>query len=263
MTPPVRRLLAGVSALAATLLAPSDARADDGPWRALGNMMDASPTLTIVTTSVVLLTDASLTTLDLVDALQARSADRGVYAVQTIVAAPQALGFSLAPFYFDIDRWSPAENLALLLPAQAWSAALTTHGAWSLSRPSFDPVSRLGVSFLVGVDTAFSTTALGCAFRDRWVPLEVGIAELSSSAVQLGLAIERGIDDPAHSAEWASLGAWSTVLATHGALSIALGDAHDDGDAPPSSARNADAVRAAPFVTPSPGGLVVGATGIF
>jgi hypothetical protein len=252
-------MLVAFGATAAAVCATSVARADTGPLHALERMLDESPTLTIVTTSVALVADGGVTTLDLMDALRGRSAERGFYAVQTAIAAPQAIGFALAPFYFDIDTWKPAENLLLLLPFQTLSSSLTTHGIWSIARPDFDPAARFGASFLVGLDTAFSTTALGCASREHWAPLEVAIAELSAGALELGLTFERALDDPDHSGEWAALAVWSSLLSTHGALSLALGE-ESEGDG---YARRDPAPGAAPFVTPTAGGLTVGALGVF
>jgi len=243
-----------VAVIAAT---PSIALADDGPIEALGRMMNDSPTLTLVTTGVVVVADAGMTTLDTRDALRGSTTERGYYGLELAVAAPQALGFSLAPFYFRISRWSPVENLLLLLPAQAWSASLATHGAWSLASTSLTPNARLGVSFLVGVDWALSVTALGSASWDEWSPLEVGVVETGVGVAEGVFAFVRAAGDGDHTGQWLVLGSWSTLLLTHGVLSLVEHD--DDG----SSGGPVDARVTGPFASPVEGGAVGGVSGIF
>src|SRR5262245_5829997 len=182
------RAISSVGLAAAALVVSRSAHADNGPITAIGNMLNASPTLTIVTGSVLVLTNASLTTVGIVSAVQRKNSERGIYVTELVTAAPQALGFAIAPFAFDISDWKPEENILLLIPFQAWSAALTTHGAWSLVPRTLAPGARLGVSFLVGMNTAFSATAIGCAASwGQWVPLEVGIAELGLAAGETAL----------------------------------------------------------------------------
>jgi hypothetical protein len=236
------------------------ARADDGPLDALDHMLGDSPTLTIVTSGVVVIADASATTIDAMDAFRGTSSERGFYAMELAIAAPQAAGFSLAPYFFHIDRWSPAENLLLLLPFQAWSTALATHGAWSLASTSLPSNARLGVSFLVGANWALTTTAIGCASWGDPSPLEVAVTEVGVGGSEAIFSFVRAAGDETHTVEWVLLGTWSSLILAHGIVSLVDAPSADT-DERPASARAAP--FAAPYATPVEGGAVAGVSGLF
>jgi hypothetical protein len=261
-TPAGVRAISSVGLAVAALLASAGAHAGDGPIEALGNMLNASPTLTIVSGGVLFLTDASMTTVGIVSAVQRRNSERGIYVTELVTAAPQAIGFAIAPFAFDISQWKPEENLLLLLPFQAWSAALATHGSWSLGPSDLAPGARFGVSFLVGMNTAFSATAIGCgAVWGRWAPLEVGIAEMGLTGVETGVAIERAIHDEKHSIEWGLLAGWSTLLVAHGLLSTtyrALEEGRFDREQRYGALQR---LQLTPWFSPAEGGAMVGIYG--
>ena len=242
----------------ATIAFSSTARADDGPLTALKNMFKASPTITIVATSVVALADGAFGVMSGLAALQDRDLEKGFYVAQTVVAAPQALGFSLAPFFFDIVRWKPEENVLLLLPAQVVSASLATHGLWSSLSTSIEPAPRLGVSAMLGANWAFTANAFGCLFQTRWSPIEIGVVQTLTMTPEFGFAIERMVNDPAHRGEWGALMAWSAIMSAHGVASIADGIISER----PGSRSHA-ALPAMPFIAPASEGLVIGAAGMF
>ncbi len=242
----------------AALAFAKEARADDGPLDALKNMLKASPTITLVSTGVVVLADGSFTVLSGLAAAQGRELDKGVYVAQTVVAAPQALGFSMAPFFFDIVKWKPVENALLLLPAQIWSSTLMTHGLWSSVSSSVEPLPRFGVSAMIGANLAFTADAFGCLFWTRWNPIEIGVPQAILMSAELSLSIERMVNDPDHRGEWAGLMAWSAIMGAHGVASIADGVISNR----PGESSYA-ALPARPFVAPTHAGLVLGASGEF
>jgi hypothetical protein len=250
--------IARVLVVLAALARGKEARADDGPLTALKNMLNASPTITLVSTGVVVLADGTFTVLSGLAAVQDRELEKGVYIGQTTVAAPQALGFSMAPFFFDIVKWKPVENVLLLLPAQVWSSALTTHGLWSSLSTSIEPLPRFAVSAMIGANWAFTANAFGCLYWTRWNPIEIGIPQAVLMSAEFSLSIERMVNDPEHRGEWAGLMAWSAIMGAHGVASIADGvisnrpGSYVEGSLP-----------VVPFVAPTYAGLVLGASGEF
>ncbi|MFO0611742.1 MAG: hypothetical protein U0414_04075 [Polyangiaceae bacterium] len=254
-----RALSVGLVAALVALTSSRDARADDGPLYALGEMFKDSPTLAIVTSSVVVLADASFTTVDGVAATKRQELGVGFSATEAIVATPQALGFALAPFFFDISRWEPGETLGLLIPFQAWSAALATHGFWSLAPNAVEQPGRVGVSFLVGANWALTTTAFGCLSWGKGSPGALAALEIGFSTPEAVLAIERAVDDPDHGAEWGALSAWSLVILAHG-----IGSAFT-AKRSPDYVEGAAAARAAwaPYFTMKDGAFSLGAHGAF
>ena len=235
-----------------------EARADDGPLTALKNMLNASPTITLVSTGVVVLADGTFSVLSGLAAAQGRELEKGVYIGQTVTAAPQAIGFSLAPFFFDIVRWKPVENVLLLLPAQIWSSALATHGMWSSVSVGTEPLPRFGISAMIGANWAFTADAFGCLYWTRWNPIEIGVPQTILMTAELALSIERTVNDADHRGEWGALVAWSAIMGAHGVASIADGiisnrpGSYVEGRLP-----------AMPFVMPANEGLVLGASGRF
>lgn len=260
---PLARVTGSALALASILALAPEARADDGPVDALGNMLRASPTITLVSTGVVVIADGTLTGLTVVDASNGRESPESVLLLESIVAVPQALGFGAAPSFFDITRWKPVENLGLLLPAQAWTGAMYVHGTWSLISQNLEPGPRLGVSYLIGVNYAFSATALGGLFQEKWAPFEVGIAEMGCSGVELAVTIERAVRDAPRRGGWAGLAAWSSVLFAHGLGSILVNNPDSRVSERDEDAATRSAARIAPYLTPIPDGGSVGVTGEF
>lgn len=242
----------------AALAFATEARADDGPLSALKNMLNASPTITLVSTGVVGLADGTFTVLSGLAAVQDRELDKGVYIGQSVVAAPQALGFSMAPFFFDIVKWKPVENVLLLLPAQIWSSSLMTHGLWSSLSTAIEPLPRFGVSAMIGANWAFTADAFGCLYWTRWNPIEIGIPQTILMSAEVSLSIERMVNDPDHRGEWAGLLAWSAIMGAHGVASIADGVISNRPGGYSSSA-----LPAVPFVAPTQAGLLLGASGEF
>lgn len=253
-----------VSALAAT--AAYEARADDGPVYALGRMMDASPTLTIVTSGVVILADAGFTTIDGIAATKRQELGLGLSALEVTLATPQALGFAMAPFFFDISRWDTGETIGLLIPFQAWSAALATHGIWSLAPDAVEQPGRVGASFLVGLNWAFTTTGIGCL--SSWgkpAPMGVAALEIGFMASEAALTIERAVDDPDHAGEWGGLATWSLFMLAHGigsaVISAKKSDSYDYESAAGVGKRRG--WMAMPSFTVKDGAYTLGAVGQF
>lgn len=257
-----RARIVGLLGAAFIGLCPSDARADDGPLYALREMFKDSPTLAIVTTSVVVLADASFTTVIGIAATKNQEVGLGIAATEVAVATPQALGFALAPFFFDINQWETVETIGLLIPFQAWSAALTTHGIWSLAPDPVEQSGRVGVSFLVGANWAFTSTALACLSWGNGAPMGLAALEIGVSAPEAALAIERAVDDPEHAGEWGALAAWSLAILGHGIGSAIVASKNDSSSYPQRAARARFDVPA-PYFTVKNGTFSFGALGQF
>lgn len=245
-------------ALAACVAAPSIARADDGPRTALGNMLDASPTITSVTVGAVLMSDLAFTLIAARDAIRQESSEDAVYGVQLGVGGIQAVGFLAAPFAFDIHRWGAGENVLMLMPAQAMASMLTVHASWSIAPDPIDPASRLGVSALVGFNAAFTSVALGNLVQERWAPLELAIAEMAHSVLTISVSSERIANDADHRGEWGALLGWSALGLAHGVGSFLVEMPGSRVSEAPSPTELADAPPLVPFVQPLPGGAIVG-----
>ncbi|NUP13559.1 MAG: hypothetical protein HOW73_46580 [Polyangiaceae bacterium] len=254
-----RRLACAASLAASFALATSSARADDGPITALKNMFRASPTLTIATSTVVILADIGITAVVSVDAARGLDSDQGLHLVEIGVAAPQALLFAAAPFFFDIDEWKPEENMLLLFPFTAWSGALLTHGIWSLSSTEVEPLTRLGVSGLVGLNWALTTEGVACLSRGKAAPQEIAIAEVVVGAGETALSIERAVSVKDASLEWGLLAGWSAVILGHGIASLVIGTKSE----PEPDYLGENQASFSPWLAPSDGGLTVGAAGAF
>ncbi len=254
------RWVVSASVLGACAGAPNVALADDGPLRALENMGNASPTITAVTVGSVLTANLSFTLIGLRDAIRGQSSEDALYGVQLGMSGLQAVGFLAAPFAFDIDNWGEGETLLMLLPAQAFSAMLTTHAVWSLTSEPIDPASRLGVSALIGVNSAFTSIALGSLADERWAPFEVSIAEIAHSCLSISLSSERIANDSEHGGAWGAVLGWSIFGLAHGVGSFLV-------EMPGSRVSQVDdapalgALEVAPFIKPFAGGLVVGLVG--
>jgi hypothetical protein len=210
---------AGLGLLAATILTPAVAFAGDGPAEAIRNMFGDSPTLTVVSLSVVAGVDLSFLMIATRDAIRGYGSDDAVYATQGALAGLQAAGFLAAPWFFDVDRWSPEENLGLLLPAQILSSTLLVHGTWSLT-DSLEPSTRLLVSALIGGNLAFTTIGLSSLSRERWAPFELAIAEVCHTTLASAISIERIARTNGFEAEWGTLLGWSLFGLGHGVGSI-------------------------------------------
>jgi hypothetical protein len=221
-------------------------------------MLDASPTITSVAVGSVLLADLSFLLIGTRDAIRGQSSEAGLYGVQAGVAGIQTLGFLAAPIAFDISRWQLGEQLLLLLPAQVMASTLLNHGVWSLVEDPADPASRLGVSFLVGGNAAFTSIGIGGLTREKWAPWGLGIAEVAHTVLAASISVERMVNDQEHRPEWAGLFAWSLIGLSHGVGSILVG-------APGSRVSTKDAptitAQISPFVVPTQAGVVIGGTG--
>lgn len=260
---PRRPLPLAAAALVAALAHEEPARADTGPVDAIKQILNDSPTLGVVTGSVVIAADVAETVAAVVLASRGKESDSSLLWTQFATSTPQAFGFALAPFFFDISEWKPAENLALLIPFQAWSAALLTDASWSLAEPGLTPSARLGVSFFIGGDYALTATMIGCLSWGKWSPVEVASVEVGYGVLESAFAIERIATDVDHRPEWGLLTAWAVGIAAHGVGSLVGGKSSShSSDAAVRGERRRD-FAAMPWVTPIRSGAMVGVGGAF
>lgn len=147
----------------------------------------------------------------------------GVMIAQTAVWAPQMAVTNALMIWGQIDREHGALfTLAGLVPA-AFTTGMTTFGAWSLANQSVDVASRFGVSFMIGANFALTAGAVTSAFvHDHVASPYLAIPEIVIGSVQAVPSFVQAARDPDHRAAWLGLGAWSTVLAIHGAVSAGV-----------------------------------------
>jgi hypothetical protein len=138
---------------------------------------------------------------------------------QTIVGGGEALLLNGLVAGLSADGDEGTELVAL--PFAIWTTALGTYGAWGLGAPdSFKPAERFGVSWLVGADLAFTSSAVGYALDGRLAPLWMSIPEVGASAPQAIAAFIKSAGDERGRAGWVALGVWSSLLTAHGVVSM-------------------------------------------
>lgn len=253
-----------VSAVLAALAAlPSaTARASGGPADEIKSWFDDPDPLAIVTGSVMMLGDLSLTTAAGIDTAARRESGRAFYITEGTVGTAQALAFAGSTVFYDAHQWTPFENLLIYLPATAWTGGLGVHGIWSAVSAKIEPPTRLGLSFVVGTNWAFTGAIIGCYAHERlWSPAEMAIGQITFNSIETIVAIERAVDDPDHAVEWGLLAGWSSSIFLHGVLS-AIAVTRDDYSRDHARVeRPRLRLEASPYLTPVEGGALVGLGG--
>ncbi|MFO0612488.1 MAG: hypothetical protein U0414_07865 [Polyangiaceae bacterium] len=145
----------------------------------------------------------------------------GAMIAQTAVYAPQMVLTNALLVLGQTDTENGAVfTLVGLVPA-AFSAGMTSFGAWSLANHEVPVAPRLGVSFLVGANLALTTGAFTSAFTESHVATPfLAFPELVLGTAQAVPAFVQAARDPAFRGAWIGLGAWSTAIAAHGAVSV-------------------------------------------
>jgi len=251
------------------LACPARAFAADGPGEYLKDLWRQNPAVVIVGSITVFGSDITATAAASINASKRQPPDSSFLWTELVLATPQAIGFGLAPFLYDTEKWTPLEREVLFLPLQTLTGALSVHASWSLaagnsgmiSSTDISPAARFGVSFLIGANYAFSVNALGSAtVWSKWAELDRAVIELLYAGGETAFSIERAVVDKAHRAEWGTLAGWSGVLVFHGvgSMIVDLGDHHMPGDLqrPPTAAL-------APWFAPVSTGFGGGVAGTF
>lgn len=235
-----RRFPAAYAAGLATLLGASSARADDSAEVA-GAVIGVLAAIGI---------DTGFTVHDAVRVDAREEPDAEWMVSQSTVVGAQAVvlnfftGFAAAS-----DRREEGITLAFLAPT-IWTNALSTFSIWTLSSEKYQPApfgrtlaidddtnvrDRFAMSWVVGINLAFTSSVIGSAAGERWVPRYISIPQTVLMAPECVLAsIKAGVDDHAR-AGWVTMAAWSGVLTIHGVASIIGGgdgsgfSSNDDG----------------------------------
>lgn len=161
--------------------------------------------------------------------------DSGWMLAQSSVVGPQALFLDVVTGVFTgLDEREEGYVMAVL-PAAIWSSSLATFSTWTLASSRVEPPpfgrtraieddtkprDRFAVSWVIGTNLAFSSTALGSAVVGRWSPLYVSVPQSVLMGTECGLAaVHAGLSDKARPG-WIALSVWSGVLTAHGVASM-------------------------------------------
>jgi len=251
------------------LACPAKAFAADGPGEYMKDLWRQNPAVVIVGSITVFGADLTAIIAASITASRRQPPDSSFLWTELVLATPQAIGFGLAPFLYDTEKWTPLERDVLFLPLQTLTGALAVHASWSLAAGNsgigttgaMTPAARLGVSFLIGANYAFTANALGTAtVWVKWAPLDFAVTEIVYGGAETAFAIERAVVDKVHRAEWGTLSGWAAVICGHG-IASAIGDADDH--SPKSEARRRAPTAVAPWIVPAAGGVSAGVVGRF
>lgn len=147
----------------------------------------------------------------------------GAMIAQTAVWAPQMALTNALIVAGQIDQESgPVLTLVGLVPA-VFSTGMTTFGAWSLANKDVPAGPRFGVSFMIGANFVLTTGAITSAFVGNHAASPwLSIPEIAVGAAQAVPSFVQAARDPDHRAAWIGLGAWSTAIVAHGAVSAVV-----------------------------------------
>ncbi len=142
---------------------------------------------------------------------------------QTLFTTPQAIGFNGAMMGLMSESDAPEIFAALHVPT-TMTTALAAHGMWSLARPDEDQTFMFLASTHIGVNTMWTSFALGTGFSsknrfaDDDAEMFVGIYEVLTTGPGVGIGIHQAMETSRFRAGWITLSAWSGMLTLHGAL---------------------------------------------
>lgn len=217
--PPV--VSTGVPALAVGCLlgalctfAPSEARADAaGAFAATGLGIGGA----------VALVDLGFLVYD-VYIIEDTHTDRGPMIAQTVLFSIQSAGFGALEVAGQLvkEDQQAAFTLGAMAPS-IFANAMTTFSSWTLASEDLRTDYRFGVSWMIGANATLTMGAVASLFRPQhYANLYLSIPETIIGSVQGVASFVQAGRDADHRAEWIGLGAWSTVLLTHGVTSIVL-----------------------------------------
>ena len=196
-----RWLVAGPLGLV-SLASPSPASAHGPPGEV------AAVLLTIV------VVDATFTVVDFV-AFADDSRSNAWVIPQAILATPQAILFGGATHH---DTDVPV-GLCIAMNQ------LTAFALYGLASPRVSTSALYGLSWGIGANTALTNKAVALALHGEFPSRAMAITELVSSVPQIavaGYALRTPDEFPRQRAAVLALGAWSSALFVHGALSLAF-----------------------------------------
>lgn len=165
---------------------------------------------------VVVVADTSFAVADFVAA--ANDSRSNVWVIpQAVLATPQAVALSVGQVV------EPYEAPGVFFTGVI--DQLAAFSIYGLASPHVSTSTLYGISWGIGFDTAFTNDAIGRAVAGEFAPRSVAIMQLVASAPQIALgayALRSPRDFPRQREAAIALGAWSSALFVHGALSLAL-----------------------------------------
>lgn len=206
--------------------------------------------------------DATFIGFDLAAVGRGQHLSREQAMVQTLVMAPQAGLFEVLYAY---QATRPTDDqgtrMALLLPIPVVFDTLTMQAIWTWSRPSASPGIVLGVSAMVGVDTALTTSTIAHLASRRRIGRHLGIAQMIAVAPSIVAGAYELSQEPGQKLAWGTLTTWSSLLFVNGLIATIVGGS--DPDEPSTSTSTSRIV-----LTPAPmsdgvaryGGLILSGT---
>lgn len=205
---PTRQL--SLALTAATLLATSPAHAGDEEEIAL-----------VAAAATVVAADVSFVVRNAVLAADGGDAQFEYALTQTLLATPQAVALNGAMVALMHDHDAPEAFLALHVPAMM-TTALAVHGMWTLASPDEDQRFMFLASTAIGVNTMWTSFALGTATsgRNRFedVPAVPGVYEILTTAPGIAVGVHQALETDRFREGWIAISAWSGLLTLHGLL---------------------------------------------
>lgn len=136
---------------------------------------------------------------------------------------PQAVFLAPQAALLGIERYDDEPFLPLGVSIVV--AQLTAFPVYGLASPQVSTTALYGLSWGVGVNAALTNNAVALASRGKLASPIVAVSELAASVPQIavaGFALHSPPDFPRQRAAVLALGAWSSALFVHGALSLAF-----------------------------------------
>ena len=207
------------AALVASFASAETARADDDSETSVVEILEG------IGAAAAVIGDVVFTSYDIGTAADNHQPDKGWMIAETSFGVPETAGTYI---YIIAKIQDPAfeKSAPLLIPITMAASSITTHGIWSIASDRLPPGPRLGASWLIGTDFAFTAISLSETLNGKLLPKPIALAEMlimTPEAVVGGVAAAK---DPTARGGWIAIAGWSGVLAVHGLVSFLAGVAN-------------------------------------
>lgn len=218
----IGKLLSLAPITALLVAAPASASADEGSTIIAG--------LSVLALTVG--SDVAFTAYDIGRVRDGKTPDLAWMTAQTILTVPQAVALNGVVAAAAADEDDAA--LALLaVPLASWTTALATFSTWSVADERGDIAQRFGTSWLVGMNGALSSAALGAAIDERFSSPWIAIPTVAATTPSAIYSAVRASEDAGERGTWIAMTVWSGVIGTHAIVSLfdaAFSDEEDELD---------------------------------
>jgi hypothetical protein len=116
------------------------------------------------------------------------------------------------------------------VPVASWTTALATFGTWSVAEDRGDIAQRFGTSWLVGMNSALSSAALGAAVDERFSSPWISIPTIAATTPSAIYTAVRASEDAGERGTWIAMTVWSGVIGAHAIVSLFDAVLSDDED---------------------------------